>query len=159
GANGPPRLVSKQDFRKLVRSQTRCAVLAMIENDRFSLVAFAMLQRLSDTHDWDQPRIESSQRLLEHGLVRLAEILATLAMADNHVGTSHAANHGPGYFAGVCPFLRPEQVLRADSNAGALCGGDGRRKIRKGRADRDLAMLGALDQGPEFLKEAGGLGG
>ncbi len=80
-------------------------------------------------------------------------------MADNHVRASQAADHGPGHFACVCALLGPEQVLRADPDARALRRGDGRRKVREGRADGDLAMLGALYQWAEFLKEDGGLCG
>lgn len=158
-ADRPNRLVSDQNFCELFPSESGCATLAMIENYGLGLAGIAMVESLADTHDRRESHLERSGGLLAHRFISFAEILAAFAMSDDYVRAAYAANHFTRHFTGVRAFLRPEHILRTDSDSRAFSAFDSRRQIRKRRANDDLAMGGAYHQWQKFLEEAGGLGG
>ena len=86
GADRPDRLVGDQDLGKLLRrSSRRCRP----GNDRASTASVWPASRCSSVSPTQtigvSPASSAAMVFLQHGLVRLTEILAALAVADDHV--------------------------------------------------------------------------
>ena len=127
--------------------------------DVFGHPRFPLFQPLADADDGSQPGFERGRGLLENRLVGFAEILAALAMADDHPAASGRNQHGRGNFAGIGAFLEPEQVLRADADVGAARGVDRRGEIHERRADYDFGMARSGHQRGEIVQKTSRLGG
>src|ERR1700733_16170423 len=100
-----------------------------------------MLRQFAHAYNRRQSRFERGQRPLQHGLVRLAEILPALAVPYNHVRASRSLNHGRGDFAGESTFFGPIQVLRSDLTSSAARSPNDSEKFSKGRAERIHIMI------------------
>ena len=129
------------------------SVLELAHQHGLGIAALALFQTLAHAHNRRDPELQRGQRALEHGLIGLGEILAAFAVPHNGVGGPHGGDHGTGDFAGEGALLGPCDVLRSNADARSLGGIDGRREVREGRTDHDLAMLGFFDQRPEFLEK------
>ena len=127
----------------------------------FGLSRFAAFQRLSDADDRSQAGVQGGQRPLQHGLIRFSEILAALAMADDHVRTPRLRIIGPE----IRRWCRPPSFAQNKFWAPTpifsylLRSRPRRRRIREGGADHDLAVSGALHQTSKLIKKTGRLGG
>ncbi len=109
--------------------------------DELGVARLALLERLADTGDHAQSFVERCPCAPRHHLVRLAEELAALRVADERARDTELAQHRRRDLAGVCALRLPVDVLRVDLRA-AL---DGDRERGKRRAEDDVDALGRLE--------------
>ena len=120
GADRPDWLVG--DHQSLVRSHGIPDGLDLHAQHELHLAGFALLQRLPDAGDHPQAVLESRDRAPGDRLVRLAEVLTPLGMADDRARDTELHEHGRRDLARVGAVAGPVDVLREDRVA-ALDGG------------------------------------
>ena len=65
------------------------------QHERLGLAGLALLERLADAHDRDQPGAQHGRGLALHRGVDLAEVLAALGVADDHELAAGVARAAP----------------------------------------------------------------
>ena len=122
------------------------------------LAGFALFERLADAHDGGEARGDHGTCALVDGFVRLAKVLAALAVADDHVLRTGVDQHAGGDFARERALGFPVGILGADadvrSGGGRDCGGN----VDRGRAAHDLDVREDLGRFGDFLHECSRLG-
>ncbi len=87
GADRPDRLVGDHHLLGFVGRRRASRIASSLAADHFHRAArFALGERLADARDRQQTRRERGLRLLRDALVGLAEVLAALRVAEDHVG-------------------------------------------------------------------------
>src|SRR6185369_12176158 len=159
GSNGPHRFVGDHDFGELLLAQAGDSFLELTNQYGFGLATFPLFQAFAHTDDRRQSERQCGLCPLENGFIGLAEVLTAFAMPHDRVGSAGGGDHGTGDLTGEGAILGPGDILRPHLDAGAFGGLHGRRKVREGRTDHDLAVFGTRDQRPELLEECNGFGG
>ena len=144
----------------LVRRQAGKRDLRLIRNQRVGVARLALLLLLADADDRGQARLDGRQHALVHRRIRLAEVLAALAVAENDVFHAGFLEHCGAQLAGVRAGFLPVHVLRAELDVRALDDLAHRGKVN-GRGADDHVALRILDQrherGNQLARLAGGL--
>ena len=95
------------------------------------------LRRFPDAQQRDEPVAQGRGDLGADGLVRLAEVLAALGVADLHDPGPGVGDLGHGDLPGPGTGLGPVRVLRPDQHPGLLRQDLGHRGDRRGRGDHE----------------------
>src|SRR6185503_7747685 len=102
------------------------------------LAGVPLLERLADTGDHAQPGLESSEGPARDRLVRLAEVLPPLRVADDRALHTQLEQDLGGDLPGECALGRPVDVLGKDR----VAAGDRRAERPERRAQHRLDALG-----------------
>src|SRR4029453_11039838 len=99
---------------------------------------FALGEGLPDADDRSQPEAYGCVHLVPDRGVGLAEVLAALAVTDDHPAASGLEQHGSADFAGECTLRFRMQILSAELDAAAKELGSYRGQCSERRRDHHL---------------------
>ena len=150
GADRPDGLVGDDEAVGDARVLEPGARLA--DEDRLHLAGLALVQRLADAHDRLQADVEHGLHLAVHGLVGLAEDVAALGVADDHV-VDELLELLRADLAGGGDVVLPVHVLRAEANAAHRDRGLDGGEVDERRADDLLDALDLVDALAEVVGE------
>ena len=100
--------------------------------DELRVAGLALLERLADARDHAEPGIERRARAPGHHLVRLAELLPALRVADERTLYPQLEQHLGRDLAGVGAASLPVDVLGVDRVRPVERGARGRRTAGRG---------------------------
>ena len=155
GADGPHGLISDDELRAVGGRDVLEANVHLADNDFLELAGVALLERLADADDSREASRNRGPGAQVDRLVRLAEVLAALAVADDDVLRARVEQHPSRNLAGVRAGLLPVAVLSA--NADMRSGGcrDCGRHVDRRRAAHDLdvreILRAAVSDGLMFI--------
>ncbi len=139
--NCPNGLIRNDNPGKFLRRERADAALKLLAQDALGLSALAFTQPFAHADDRVQLRFQRCFRFAGDIFFRFIEVLTAFAMRDDHVRAAHRMNHRAGDFARNRALLAPVQVLRADPDGRTARFRDSGFKVRKWRAQHDLAIL------------------
>ena len=144
-ADRPNGFVGENQTRDLVLVQSVERGARLRDDAVARAPVLALAERLSDGHDRMQSLRERGLDFAIDRLVRLAEVLATLGVSEDHVRDAEIEQHRRGDLSGERPGQVPMHVLRAERHAaGPRERGRDRGQGRKRRRDDDVdAAVGA----------------
>src|SRR5438876_5752905 len=162
GADGPHRLVGDEDAAGLVEGEGTQRALELPLHDLQGPVGLALGQRLADADDGRQALIDSRPHLSRHHLLALAEDMAPLRVAEDHVAAADVLQHQRGDLAREGALALPVHVLRAEQHPAAAerlgdraeRGEGGRHQhvaVREGKSQAGADLLGQRDRLPHRL--------
>ena len=158
GADSPDGLVGDDDVLKLFRGNAAESHLDLFADDLHRHAFLALLEILADAEDDLETGVYGGADALRDGLVGLAEVGPSLAVADDDVGNAHRDEHRGGYLARESALVRPVDVLGAYLDVGAGGGLKRDLKIDVGDAGDDLALRVGYE-GYDLLEKGLRLGG
>ena len=157
GADCPHGLVSDDELRAVGGRNVLEADIHLADDNLFELTGVALLKRLADADDGREASRNRGPRAQVDRLVRLAEVLATLAVADDDVLGARVEQHPRRDLARVRAGLLPMAVLGADADMRSGGRRDCGRHVDRGRAAHDLDIREILRRLDDALDEGGGL--
>ena len=132
----------------------------LILHDGVGVAALALVLELAHADDGDQARFHRRAYAQVHGLVGLAEVLAALAVADDHILHATGLEHVGAEFARIGAALGEVDVLRAQMDVAALGRFLDGGKVRRGHAHHHVAVRvlhGGHERGNQLAGFVGGL--
>src|SRR3954462_1794089 len=119
GADGPHRLVGAGAAADLLAGEAREGAADLPGDHLPGAVSLPLLQRLAHADDGVELRLEDGLQLAVHALVRLAEVLAALAVAEDHSVAAQLLEHGRADLAGEGALLLVVAVLGEELDGAA----------------------------------------
>ena len=154
GADGPNRLVGDDAFCGGKRAHAGKGLFDLRRDKILVSVRLTRFQRLPDANDGNQSRRDRRFGPFVDGLVRIAEILAPLGMADDDVLDAGVLQHGGGQLARISAAFFPMDILGAHAD---ICGRPdffGRqRQRRRRRANDNGPVLHVFHQRQKLLQK------
>src|ERR1700683_774170 len=150
----PKRFVRNYHPPKLLRRKRSQAAKEFLRDELPRILPF----EFTDAHNRYKPSLKRRKSFLRHDFIRFVEILAALAVPHNHIRTTRRAYHRTRNLAGICAFLRPVQILRANLYIRSARGSDRRFDINQRRANYNFAVRRPVHQPTESLAKSQRLG-
>ena len=158
GADRPHRLVRNHELVAISGGDILEADVHLALDDFVELSGFALLERLADAHDCGEACSNDGAGALVDGLVRHAEVLATLGVADNDILGTSIDEHSRGDLARVGAARLPVGVLGTSLNLRTLAGLDSCGDVDRGRAAHDIDIGVVLRRLCDLFDESSRLG-
>ena len=137
-ADRPDGLVRDDKLRAVGGRDVLEADVHLADDDFLELAGVSLLKRLADAYDGRETGGNRGPGTQIDRLVRLAEILTALAVADDDILRARVEKHSGRDLARVGAGLLPVAVLRADADMSASGSRDCGRHVNRGRAAHDL---------------------